>query len=343
MFILAIDTSCDDTSAAVAKDTEILSNIISSQVELHKEWGGVVPNLARRAHEEKINAVIQKALKQSHITLEKIDVFAVTQGPGLAIALEVGIRKAKELSEKYHKPLVAVNHMEGHIYSNFVELGKEKMVFPLLALLVSGGHTELVLMRDHGQYEMLGETLDDAVGEAFDKIARMIGLGYPGGAELAKVAEKGDDTKYILPVPLSRVKDLNFSYSGLKTALLRLVKELTHEGTTPLNKKQIEDIAASFQRVAVKHLVQRSVRAVEQTGVKSLMIGGGVSANLLLRKELRSKLKQFGTTVLYPKNKKLCMDNAAMIAEVAFYKAQRKEFVKDLETMQRDPRLNLST
>lgn len=339
MFILAIDTSCDDTSAAVAKDTEILSNIISSQVEFHKEWGGVVPNLARRAHEEKIDTVVQKAVKHAGVSLEDIDVFAVTKGPGLAIALEVGIKKAQQLAERYDKPVVAVNHMEGHIYSNFVEPGNtEKIIFPLLALLVSGSHTELVLMKNHGEYEILGETLDDAAGEAFDKVARMLGLGYPGGAALAKMAEKGDPNSYKLPVPLTQRKDLDFSFSGLKTALLRLVKEVTKDGAAALTRQHIENIAASFQRVAVQHLLQRTKRAVEQTGVKTLLIGGGVSANVLLRKELRKMLKPFGVQFFYPRDKKLCMDNAAMIAEVAFYKAQRKEFVKKID---RDPVLRL--
>ncbi|HZZ98899.1 MAG TPA: tRNA (adenosine(37)-N6)-threonylcarbamoyltransferase complex transferase subunit TsaD [Candidatus Saccharimonadia bacterium] len=340
MYILAIDTSCDDTSAAVAKDTTVLSNVISSQTALHKKWGGVVPNLARRAHEQRIDGVVERALKLAKISVDQIDVFAVTQGPGLAIALGVGISKAKELATKYNKPLIAVNHMEGHIYSNFVEPGRtQQITFPLLALLVSGGHTELVFMRDHGQYEKLGETLDDAAGEAFDKVARMIGLGYPGGAALAKVAETGNPNAYDLPVPLTKVKDLNFSYSGIKTAMHRLVKELTNDGTTPLSKKQIEDIAASFQNVAIKHLVQRTKRAVEQTGVKTLLIGGGVSANLELRKELRSALKEFGLTVFYPRSKKLCQDNAAMIAEVAFYKAKRLEFASIIDT-ERSPSMD---
>ncbi len=342
MYILAIDTSCDDTSAAVSQDAHVLSNIISSQVELHSEFGGVMPDVARREHKARIDEVIQKALKQAGVTIEQIDVFAVTKGPGLAIALGVGIDKAKELAIEYSKPIIGVNHMEGHIYSNFVEPSRtEEIAFPLLALLVSGGHTELVLMKDHGQYQLLGQKLDDAAGEAFDKVARMLGLGYPGGAVLAQMAEEGDENAYKLPVPLTLQKGLDFSFSGLKTAVVRLVSEITSQGARSLTKKEVQDIAASFQRVTVKHLVNQTMRAVEQTGVQQVLLGGGVSANLALRKELRSALKAVNSKLYFPINPKLCMDNAAMIAEVAYYKAMKNEF-NDVSSVERAPGLRIA-
>ncbi|MBI5151586.1 MAG: tRNA (adenosine(37)-N6)-threonylcarbamoyltransferase complex transferase subunit TsaD [Candidatus Pacebacteria bacterium] len=342
MIILAIDTSCDDTSVAISSDNVVLANIIFSQVALHKEWGGVVPTIAKRAHQEHIDGVIQKAMKQAKMSLSSIEVFGVTQGPGLAIALEVGIAKAKELASTYNKPLVAVNHMEGHLYANFAATHssqKKDIQFPALVLLVSGGHSDLFIMRDHGHYEKLGEKLDDAVGEAFDKVARMLGLGYPGGALLAKLAEKGDSSIYKFPVPLHQVKDFNFSYSGLKTAIQRVIKEKTANGTL-LAQYEICDISASFQRVAIHHLIERVERALQIYEVKSLLLGGGVSANLLLRKHLRNIAKKYHVEFFYPKNKKLCMDNAAMIAVTAWYKAMRGEFVKDFD---RNPGMSIES
>lgn len=333
MNILAIDTSCDDTSVAITRDNVILANVISSQVALHKEWGGVVPIIAKRAHQEQINSIIQKAVKHAKVPLSSIEVFAVTQGPGLAIALEVGIAKAKELANIYNKPLVAVNHMEGHLYANFAESRsgkKQNIQFPALVLLVSGGHSDLLIMRDHGQYEKLGEKLDDAVGEAFDKVARMLGLGYPGGALLAKMAENGDSSIYKFPVPLHQVKDFNLSYSGLKAAIQRLVKEKTANDHA-LTQQDISNISASFQRVAIHHLIERVERALQIYKVKNVMLGGGVSANLLLRKNLRNLTKKYRVEFFYPKDKKLCMDNAAMIAVAAWYKAKRGEFAQNFD------------
>lgn len=343
MMILAIDTSCDDTSAAVVKDSVVLSNVISSQVQLHKEWGGVVPTIAKRAHQDRIDAVVAKALHTAKIPLHRIDVFAVTQGPGLAIALEVGILKAKELARSQKKPLVAVNHMEGHLYSVFAKSPTEKSQLPqlpALVLLVSGGHTDLALMLEHGKIQMLGEKLDDAIGEAFDKVARLLGLGYPGGALLSQYAKQGKDTAYPLPVPLHHVKDLNFSYSGIKAAMMRLITEKTKEGKT-LSKKDIADLSASFQRVAIQHILERVQRALQIYEVRSLLVGGGVSANTLLRTELRKLCRKQNIDLRFPAKKTLCMDNAAMIGVAAWYKAQRKEFVQDLDLLDRDPVLRL--
>lgn len=272
MLILAIDTSCDETSIAISRDDSILANVLSSQISSHKEWGGVVPSLAKRKHEELFPLVLRQALKTAKVKLEDIDAFAVTRGPGLAVALEVGIKKAKELALEYNKPLIPVNHMEGHLYSAFaknskgIPYDKSKVTgvstvipakagisshsvideipvfasqnrddkpttyevnykFPLLCLLISGGHTELVLMMNHGQYEIIGETLDDAIGESFDKVGRMLDFGYPAGPVVEKVAEKGNENAFELPIPMKNSKDLNMSYSGLKTAAMKLVND----------------------------------------------------------------------------------------------------------------------
>lgn len=344
MIILAIDTSCDDTSAAVVKDKIVLSNVISSQTELHNTWGGVVPIIAKRAHQERINAVISKALQLAKVPLQSIEVVAVTYGPGLAIALEVGVKKGKELALQLRKPLIAVNHMEGHLYSVYAQTKGKKSAepqFPLLALLVSGKHTELILMKQHGKFEILGATLDDAIGEAFDKVARLLGLGYPGGAILSQIAKQGNPNVYSLTVPLHQRKDLDFSYSGIKAAMVRLVKQITMNGERTLSRKEISDLAASFQKVAIQHLVERTKRALQMVKVKSLVVGGGVSANLVLRSELRKLCRLFKVAVYVPAKKELCMDNAAMIGVAAWYKVQRKEFVEDISKLERDPTLSI--
>lgn len=344
MIILAIDTSCDDTSAAVVTDTVVLSNVISSQTELHNTWGGVVPIIAKRAHQERIDAVISKALQLAKVPIQSIEVVAVTYGPGLAIALEVGVKKGKELALQLRKPLIAVNHMEGHLYSVFAQTKGKKLArpqFPVLALLVSGKHTELVLMKEHGKFEILGATLDDAVGEAFDKVARLLGLGYPGGAVLSQYAKQGNLNAYSLTIPLHQRKDLDFSYSGIKTAMARLVKQITMNEERSLTRKEISDLAASFQKVAIQHLLERTKRALQMVEVKSLIVGGGVSANLHLRKELRKLCRQHHVSIYFPSKKTLCMDNAAMIGVAAWYKAQRKEFVQDISALERNPRASI--
>ncbi|MEK7458572.1 MAG: tRNA (adenosine(37)-N6)-threonylcarbamoyltransferase complex transferase subunit TsaD [Patescibacteria group bacterium] len=340
MIILAIDTSCDDTSAAVVKDKIVLSNVISSQTELHNTWGGVVPIIAKRAHQERIDAVISKALQLAKVSIQSIEVVAVTYGPGLAIALEVGVKKGKELALQLRKPLIAVNHMEGHLYSVFAQTKGKKLAkpqFPVLALLVSGKHTELVFMKEHGEYKILGATLDDAVGEAFDKVARLLGLGYPGGAILSLIAKRGNPNAYSFTVPLHRRKDLDFSYSGIKAAMVRLVKQITMDEKRSLTRKEISDLSASFQKVAIQHLVERTKRALQMVKVKSLIVGGGVSANLVLRNELRKICRSNNIPLFVPSKKILCMDNAAMIGVAAWYKAQRKEFVEDVTKLERDP------
>src|SRR5680860_1101684 len=268
MKILAIDTSCDETSVSVTSRDNIISNKISSQIEIHKKWGGVVPSIARRMHEENIDIVVKDALRGAKVSLSDIDVFAVTQGPGLSIALEVGIKKIKEFVEMYKKPVVAVNHMEGHIYSTLSHNKngnpKVKYGFPLLALLVSGGHTELVLMKDHGVYEILGRTLDDAVGEAYDKVARMLEIGYPGGPILEQIAKDGDEDRFPLPIPMTKIRTTDMSYSGLKTAVLYLTQKIFTKDLKPKEKKQmICDIAASFQKSAIDQLLIKTKIVLE--------------------------------------------------------------------------------
>lgn len=233
MKILAIDTSCDETSVAITNNDNIISNKISSQIEFHKKWGGVVPSIARSMHEQNIDFVVKEALKHAKLELKDIDVFAVTRGPGLAIALEVGIKKIKEFVNEYKKPVIAINHMEGHIYSalshNAKGNPKIEYTFPLIAILVSGGHSEIVLMKDHGSYEILGKTLDDAVGEAYDKVARMLELGYPGGPMIENLAKDGDETRFPLPIPMTKTRNTELSYSGLKTAVLYLTRKVFTE------------------------------------------------------------------------------------------------------------------
>ncbi len=348
MRILAIDTSCDDTSVAISENDNIISNEVSSQIEFHKKWGGVVPDIAKRMHQEFIEGTVETALKKAKTKLKDIDVFAVTHGPGLAIALGVGIDKAKELATKYKKPLVAVNHMEGHIYSTLAHNAKGnpkiKYQFPLVAILVSGGHTEIVLMKNHGEYEILGRTLDDAMGEAYDKVARMLEVGYPGGPIVEEFAKNGDSSRFPLPVPMSKSKTTEMSYSGLKTAVLYLTRKVFTENISVKEKKQIiYDIAASFQKSATEALLAKTEIALKELAkkhnVKDIILGGGVSANMALRKTIR---KRFGKNyrLHFPTSKKLYGDNAGMIAVAAYHNALRKNFA-DIEKVERSPNLSL--
>lgn len=365
MYILAIETSCDDTCVSILKNDCVLSSVVSSQTSFHKKFGGVVPRIAKQKHIELIDPCINKALKKAKITIEKIDVFAVTYGPGLAIALEVGIKKAKELKKKYKKPLIAVNHLEGHILSPMLKnnkgnlYSKTKIGFPFISLIVSGGHTEIVLVKKIGDYKLLGQTLDDAAGEAFDKVARLLKLGYPGGPLISKFAETGDRKKYILPKPLIKEDNLNFSFSGLKTSCLVNLRKifLTNKQKKDKNfvikkgelsyydskemffsKKEISDFAASFEKTVADILVAKLAKAVSENKVKYISIGGGVSANNYLRKRIRKEF--LGEKVVLMPDKKFCTDNAAMIGIVAYFKAQRKEFVKDIDKLDRNPTLN---
>jgi N6-L-threonylcarbamoyladenine synthase len=343
MKILAIDTSCDETSVAITNNDNIISNKISSQIEFHKKWGGVVPSIARSMHEQNIDFVVKEALKHAKLELKDIDVFAVTRGPGLAIALEVGIKKIKEFVNEYKKPVIAINHMEGHIYSalshNAKGNPKIEYTFPLIAILVSGGHSEIVLMKDHGSYEILGKTLDDAVGEAYDKVARMLELGYPGGPMIENLAKDGDETRFPLPIPMTKTRNTELSYSGLKTAVLYLTRKVFTEDLKEKEKKQIIcDIAASFQKSAIDSLVLKTkivLENIENTHkIKDIILAGGVSANLALRKRVR---KEFGKNlrIHFPTDKKLFGDNAGMIAVAAYHHARKEKFddVNDIERL----------
>lgn len=339
--ILAIDTSCDETSAAVTSGRKILSNVISSQINLHKKYGGVYPALAKRAHQERIDPVIREALKRAQTEMEKIVAIAVTYGPGLAIALEVGINKAKEISSSFKKPLIGINHMEGHLYSPLAQnkngKPKREIIFPALALLVSGGHTELVLMKNHGQYQVLGQTLDDACGEALDKAAKIIKLGYPGGPIIEKLAERTKENKYPLHPSMKQKDSLDFSYSGLKTQFLYLVQKMNQKEFN----QNILQLAASFQLAAFEQLIRKTASGIKLYAPKTILCGGGVMANQRLRKDLRKLAKKNKLPIFFPPFKKLVTDNAAMIGVAAGYKLERKEFVKNLKELDREPRLSL--
>ena len=340
MKILAIETSCDDTCAAVLENDCLLSNVISSQTDLHAKWGGVVPDIAKRAHMENIEPVINTALKRAHLTMEEIEIIAVTQGPGLAIALGVGVNKAKELAIKYNKKLIGVNHVEGHILANLIKnkLGKpdRKIEFPALAMTVSGGHTKLILVEAIGKYKVVGETLDDAAGEALDKAAKMMGLGYPGGPIVERLAEMGDKNYLKLPRPLSTQKNFDYSFSGLKTSFYYQIKEWPKEKIG----ENLANLSATFQDAVFDSLLIKFKKATEFYKPKTLLASGGVLANMELRKRLRKLAKEMKTPIFMPMKKEFNTDNAAMIGVVGYYKALRKEFVKDKESLDRDPRLN---
>jgi N6-L-threonylcarbamoyladenine synthase len=346
--ILAIDTSCDETSAAVTNGKNILSNIVWSQASLHAVWGGVFPSLAQREHRERIDWVITKAIKSSGINFKDLNAIAVTAGPGLAITLEVGITKAKELAHKYGKPLIAVNHIEAHALSFLVQpktLRKEiKLTFPFVSIVVSGGNTLLILVKDFGRYEILTQTQDDALGEALDKAARMLGLGYPGGAILEKFALSGNPLTYPLPIPMLGKEDrLSFSYSGLKTAFFRLIEKVRGSKEI-LNKKEINDLASSFQNMAFVHLIRIITKVLakeEYKNVNLISLGGGVGANKELRKRIRKMAKSLSMKAVFPYSKKLFGDNAAMVGVTAYFQSLRKKFEKEIDIVDRDPSVKI--
>jgi N6-L-threonylcarbamoyladenine synthase len=309
--ILGIESSCDETAASVvAGGRRVLSNIIASQVELHKKYGGVVPEIASRKHLEAVLPTIEEALAEAGVTLQQIDAIAVTHGPGLVGTLLVGLSAAKALAFAADKPLVGVNHLHGHIAANF--LVDEPPQFPLVCLVVSGGHTDLIYMEGHGQMELLGRTRDDAAGEAFDKVARSVGLGYPGGPQVEKLAASGDPTAVRLPRARTE-GPYDFSFSGLKTAVLQYVQR-----TGPLNDQQRADLAASFQRAVTGVLADKTLEAAKAKGVQQVILAGGVAANGALREAMRIALSPHGIRLGYPPPI-LCTDNGAMIAAAGHY------------------------
>ncbi len=398
--ILSIDTSCDDTSVAVTHKNMVLSNVVSSQIEMHRKWGGTVPGIARLEHENRIDKVIETALRQAISNAKKskqkgaineiaksdiksiynlIDAVAVTQGPGLAIALEVGIKKAKEISILYNLPIIAVDHMEGHLLSSFARgLNSQadpltEINFPALGILISGGHTQIIYVKGFGKYEIIGETLDDALGEAYDKVARILKVGYPGGKVIEELAKRGDENAYKLPIAMQNSPDLNVSYSGLKTAVLYLTRDLAGESRVQnrqkskswtqdtnlevseekinLNRKQIIDIAASFQNAAIETLINKVQKALKTHPVKSILLGGGVVSNAKVRYSIRKLAREtkkgidIQPVVYYPYSKKLFQDNAAMIGISAYLSSQRnskdKYLPHDHSKLDRNPGMRL--
>ncbi|MBI1870166.1 MAG: tRNA (adenosine(37)-N6)-threonylcarbamoyltransferase complex transferase subunit TsaD [Chlamydiae bacterium] len=321
MLVLGIETSCDETAACVLEggmnQPKILSNVISSQWDLHHAYGGVVPELASRRHVEIIRSVVEESLREAHQTLSQIDLMAVTTGPGLVGALLIGVTFAKTISTILKKPLMGINHLEAHLYASFLE--DETMDFPLVSLIVSGGHTELVWVKKLGQYEVLGKTFDDAAGEAYDKVAKLLGLGYPGGPVIDQLAKNGNSKAFRFPRPMLSKSSLDFSFSGLKTAVLYLVKGYGAQKKTfaKWDKERTQDLAASFQETVVEVLTEKCLRALKKTGCHRLAIGGGVAANSRLRERLQELSKAEGFQLSLP-SRKMCTDNGAMIAGLAY-------------------------
>ena len=311
--ILGIESSCDETAASVVRNgREVLSNVISSQIALHTLYGGVVPEIASRKHIEKINVVIEEALAEAHMTLDDIDAIGVTYGPGLVGALLVGVSEAKAIAYAKNLPLIGVHHIEGHISANYIE--NKDLEPPFACLVVSGGHTHLVLVKDYGKYEIVGRTRDDAAGEAFDKVARAIGLGYPGGPKIDKVSKEGNPNA--IAFPRAKVADsaYDFSFSGLKSAVLNYLN-----GCKMKNIPIVQaDVAASFQKAVVDVLVEHAMHAVEEYGFKKFAIAGGVASNSALRSAMEEACKKRGVAFYHP-SPILCTDNAAMIGAAAYY------------------------
>ncbi len=356
MVVLGIETSCDETAAAVVQDGDtLLSNVVASSMELQAQYGGVVPELAARSHIEAVNSVVDEALTEAHCTWDDIDAIAVTYGAGLGGSLLVGVLAARTLAIVHEKPLYAINHVEAHVYANFLTKASEDQrtinyqlpalqpSFPLLALIVSGGHTQLVLFRDHFDYLLLGQTSDDAIGEAFDKVAKIIGLPYPGGPSVENCARTGNPHAFHLPK--ARVGMYDFSFSGLKTAVLRTAQKLIGEDHTfpsknlpeRLNDDQKADLAASFLRVAIETVVDKAVEAYEEFRPASVVIAGGVAASPELRRQLSERLP---CPIPYT-DPRLCTDNGAMIATLGCFHMKRQRSTADPYTLAIEPNLSM--
>lgn len=313
IMILAIESSCDETAAAVVKNgREVLSNVISSQIELHKLYGGVVPEIASRKHIEKINQVIEEALSEAKVTLDDIDAVGVTYGPGLVGAILVGVAEAKAIAYAKKLPLVGVHHIEGHISANFIE--NKELEPPFVCLVVSGGHTHLVCVKDYGKYEIIGRTRDDAAGEAFDKVARAIGLGYPGGPKIDKLSKEGNPDAIVFPKAHIQDAPYDFSFSGVKSAVLNYINGCKMKG----EEYNRADIAASFQKAVTDVLVENAMRAVEEYGLSKFAIAGGVASNSTLRAAMQKACEEKNVEFYYP-SPIFCTDNAAMIGVAAYY------------------------
>lgn len=320
IYCLAIESSCDETSMSIVKNgVEEVATVVLSQIDIHKTYGGVVPEVASRSHVESITIVLDEVLNKANMTMDDIDIIGVTYGPGLIGSLLIGLQAAKTLAMLYHKPLVPVHHIAGHIYANNLE---EILKFPLIALVVSGGHTDLIYMKEDYSFERIGSTLDDAVGEAYDKVAKVLGLSYPGGPLIDKLAMQGDDT-YNLPYPLDD-SSYNFSFSGLKSAVVNLVHNEKQRGC----EIRIADMAFSFQKRVVTVITKKTMKAIAEYNVKNLVIAGGVAANNGLRSKMVELIKDKNIKLSIPRIK-YCTDNAAMIGAAAYY-AYKKGIVADL-------------
>ncbi|MBR1746879.1 MAG: tRNA (adenosine(37)-N6)-threonylcarbamoyltransferase complex transferase subunit TsaD [Clostridia bacterium] len=328
--ILAIESSCDETAVSVLFGRDVKSNVISSQIEIHKRFGGVVPEIASRNHVLAIDNLIDEAVNGAGITLKDVDVIAVTYGAGLLGALLVGVSYAKALAYALDVPLMAIDHIKGHVFANFIE--NKDLKLPFLSLLASGGHTEIVEVNGYEDVRILGQTADDAAGEAFDKVARVLGLPYPGGPQIEACAKEGSPV-IPMPTPFKGEKHLNFSYSGLKTAVINYVHNNEAKGVE-INRS---DVACSFQKAAVDQLVKNAIEAAKQTGYKSIALAGGVGANTCLRETLTREAKKHGVTVYLP-SKKLCTDNAAMIGMACYFAVKEGVLPADLD-LDADPNL----
>ncbi len=333
ILILGIESSCDETAASVVKNgREVLSNIISSQIALHTLYGGVVPEIASRKHVENIDYVIDEALQQAGVTLDEIDAIGVTYGPGLVGALLVGLAEAKALAFAAGKPLIGVHHIEGHISANYIE--NKDFVPPYMALVVSGGHSHLVYVSDYGKYEILGRTRDDAAGEAYDKVARVIGMGYPGGPKIDAAAKKGNPKAIAFPRVYLEEDSYDFSFSGLKSAVLNYVNKQNMMGQPIVP----EDVAASFQAAVVEVLVHKTIKAAKERGVKQIALAGGVASNSALRTAMKEACDKIGCTLSVP-SPILCTDNGAMIGCAAYY--EYIQGVRDDLSLNANPNLKL--
>ena len=372
MIILAIETSCDETAVAIVEfdknRARVLSSVISSQIRTHRKYGGVVPALASRMHLKNMAPVLKKAFQKAKMSKDKIDYIAVTKGPGLIPALVVGVGAAKALAYSLDKPLVAVNHLEGHIYANWLEVykvykvhkvykvesrfGLWKPEFPVLCLIVSGGHTQLVLMKKDLSYKIIGETMDDAAGEAFDKVAKLLGLNYPGGPLIEKIAKKGNRNKFNFTRPMMNSKNYNFSFSGLKTAVLYEIKPYKTisqspraslcQGENKLDKQYQADMAASFQQAVIDVLKYKTVKAAQEYKVKNILLGGGVSANKELQRQLKEIInKEIPNTEYQIPNANLTTDNALMIAVAAYYNILGGKNIGSWKNVKADANLRL--
>jgi N6-L-threonylcarbamoyladenine synthase len=345
--ILGIDTSCDDTSVAVLKGRKVLSSVISTQLDIHAEYGGIVPDIARREHEKNLPKVFKEALRKAKVSIEDVEYVAVTYGPGLAIDLEVGIKFAKDLSKKYNIPVIPVNHMEGHLFSSLLLNSKGsgmvegdiQNIFPALGLLMSGKHTELIYATDIGKYEKIGQTLDDAAGEAFDKVGRILNFGYPGGPVVTEFAQKSKRGGIEFPIPMKDSEDFNFSFSGIKTAALYKSKEL-REKNIP-EREWVYDFCRGFVDAVYESVALKLKKAIEKyPKVKHVLVGGGVFNSEEILRRVGSLVREYSLEYLYPE-KEYRGDNGAMIALVGFLHIDKAIEGKELERLDREPRLSL--